>query len=87
MISRDSIEAAYAFFHQKKRVYDHSTSATQRDDIEYAVSSYADGMSRSLYDVLARGRRQFLFDHTSFAADITEAVDALAALLQVGEEA
>lgn len=43
--TKDSIESAYCFFHQKLRVYEYSTSPTQRDDIEYAISQYVDGMT------------------------------------------
>ena len=34
MISKDSIESAYCFLHQKYRVYKFSNNETQRDDIE-----------------------------------------------------
>ena len=33
MIGKDSIETAYAFMHQKLRVYEHSTLDWQKDDI------------------------------------------------------
>ena len=42
--TKDSVESAYCFFHQKLRVYEYSTSPTQRDDIEYAISQYVDGI-------------------------------------------
>lgn len=44
MITRAGIETAYCFLHQKERVYAHSTMDWQRDDIEYAISSFADDM-------------------------------------------
>ena len=44
-ISQDCIESAYCFIHQKLRVYEFSTNPTQRDDIEYAISQYVDGMN------------------------------------------
>lgn len=47
--TKDSIESAYCFFHQKLRVYEFSRSQTQRDDIEYAISQYVDGMNPALY--------------------------------------
>ena len=63
MITKDSIETAYSFLHQKRRstsgrllptgrknVYIHSSLDWQKDDIEYAIASYADDMSRELYD-------------------------------------
>ena len=37
MITKDSIETAYAFFHQKHRVYIYSNMDWQKDDIEYAL--------------------------------------------------
>ena len=40
MITKDSIEAAYCFFHQKYQVYAFSNSERQKDDIEYAISSH-----------------------------------------------
>ena len=42
MISKDSIESAYCFIHQKWRVYKFSTIDWQKDDIEYA-KRYAGG--------------------------------------------
>ena len=46
-ITRDSIESAYCFIHQKLRVFEFSTNPTQRDDIEYAIAQYVEGMNRS----------------------------------------
>ena len=59
MISKDSIETAYSFLHQKRRstsgrmlptgrnnVYIHSTLDWQKDDIELAIGSYVDDMSQ-----------------------------------------
>ena len=49
MITKDSIEAAYCFFHQKYQVYAFSNSDKQKDDIEYAISLYVEQMnSRTL---------------------------------------
>lgn len=42
MITKDSVEAAYCFFHQKYQVYAFSNSEHQKEDIEYAISSYVD---------------------------------------------
>ncbi|KGF50018.1 hypothetical protein [Prevotella disiens] len=81
MISRDSIEAAYCFLHQKYRVYEFSTSETQRDDIEFAIASYVDGMNKALYLELAKDRKEFLLNHVSFAKDMEEAIEALEAKL------
>ncbi|MBM6991917.1 MAG: hypothetical protein I3J02_01405 [Prevotella sp.] len=81
MISKDSIEQTYAFFHQKWRIYSQSTSATQRDEIEYAISSYVQDMNRTLYDELAQARPDFLLSHRHFAAQMEEAVDRLETML------
>ena len=52
MITKDSIETAYSFFHQKERIYLHSTLGWQRDDIEYAIESYVDDMNPELYELI-----------------------------------
>lgn len=81
MITRDSIETAYSFLHQKRQVYIHSRLDWQRDDIEYAIASYIDDMSLELYDQLSDGRADFLRDHQRFEEDITKAVDRLERML------
>lgn len=48
MITKDSIETAYSFLHQKQRIYAHSTLDWQKDDIELAISDYANDMSQVL---------------------------------------
>lgn len=60
MITRDSIETAYSFLHQKRQVYIHSSLVWQKDDIEYAIASYVDEMSQELYEVLSDHRSVFL---------------------------
>ncbi len=80
MISKDSIESAYSFFHQKLRVYQHSTLPWQRDDIEYAIAQYVEGMSPDLYRALAQGRDGYLCGHGRFAADLADAVERLEAM-------
>ena len=80
MISKDSIEAAYAFFHQKWRVYSQSHDERQRDDIEYAIADYAGNMNRELYRWLAGGRKDFLFAHDNFEADIKTAIGRMESL-------
>ena len=60
MITRDSIETAYCFFHQKERVFAHSTMDWQKDDIEYAIASYVDEMNAELYQLLSHGNTNFL---------------------------
>lgn len=81
MITKDCVETAYSFFHQKLRIYVHSSLAWQREDIEYAIASYAEDMNRELYDRLAGGRDGFLLTHSSFTDDLALAVGALEAML------
>ena len=81
MITRDSIETAYSFLHQKRQVYIHSSLDWQKDDIEYAIASYADDMSQELYDLIADGRLDFLREHSRFQEDITIAVEQLERML------
>lgn len=84
MLSRDSIETAYCFFHQKERVYAHSTLPWQMDDIEYAIAQYVESMSPELLDAISAGRDDFLRSHASFHADICLAVERLEAMMGGG---
>ena len=81
MITRDSIETAYSFLHQKRNVYIHSTLDWQRDDIEMAIASFTEDMSPELYDAVSEGRADFLRDHKLFLEDITQAVETLETML------
>ena len=81
MITKDSIETAYSFLHQKQRVYIHSTIDWQKDDIEYAISTYVDDMSQELYEAISEGRTDFLRRHKRFEEDITIAVERLEEML------
>ena len=81
MITRDAIESAYCFFHQKQRIYQYSTLDWQKDDIEMAVADYAEGMNKELYSEIAEGKENFLYDHSTFATDIINAVERLEQLL------
>ena len=81
MITKDSIETAYSFLHQKQRIYVHSMLDWQKDDIEIAIASYVDEMSQELYEVLSDHRSDFLRDHKRFEKDITEAVKQLESML------
>jgi hypothetical protein len=81
MITKDSIETAYSFLHQKQRIYVHSTLDWQKDDIEMAIAAYADDMSMELYEAISGGRTDFLRDHKRFQDDITKAVEMLEGLL------
>ena len=56
MITKDSIETAYSFLHQKRNVYIHSSLDWQKDDIEYAIASFVDDMSQELYEALSNTR-------------------------------
>ena len=60
MITKDSIETAYSFLHQKRNVYIHSTLDWQKDDIELAIGNYVDDMSQELYEAISDGRAVFL---------------------------
>ena len=81
MITKDSIETAYSFLHQKQRVYVYSSLNWQKDDIEIAIASYVDDMSKELYDTISGGRADFLRDHKQFQEDITLAVEKLEKML------
>ena len=81
MISKDSIETAYSFLHQKRNVFIHSTLDWQKDDIELAIGSYVDDMSQELYEAISDGRADFLRDHKRFGEDITQAVERLEKIL------
>jgi len=81
MITKDSIETAYSFLHQKRNVYVHSSLDWQKDDIEVAIASYADEMSQELLDVVSGGRADFLRSHKRFQEDITQAVERLEKML------
>ena len=81
MITKDSIETAYSFLHQKRNVYIHSSLDWQKDDIELAIGSYVDDMSQELYETIADGRSDFLRDHKRFQNDIVLAVERLEQML------
>lgn len=81
MITKDSIETAYNFLHQKRNVYIHSSLDWQKDDIEYAIASYVDDMNRELYENISCDRADFLRDHKRFQEDITQAVERLETML------
>ena len=82
MITKDSIETAYSFLHQKRNVYIHSTLDWQKDDIELAIGSYVDDMSQELFEAISDGRADFLRDHKRFGDDITLAVLTLECVLE-----
>lgn len=80
-ITRDSIESAYCFIHQKLRVFEFSTNPTQRDDIEYAIAQYVEGMNSQLYLLLSQDRTEFLLDHVNFEKDMREAQEKLEGMM------
>ncbi len=82
MISKYAIESAYAFFHQKQRIYQYSTIDWQKDDIEYAIEDYVNQMNAELYAILANGRHDFLRNHTCFADDLLAAVGQLEIMME-----
>ena len=81
MITRDSIETAYSFLHQKRNVYIHSSLDWQKEDIEYAIASYAEEMNPELLDEISDGRADFLRDYKRFPVDITIAIEKLEEML------
>lgn len=83
MITKECIETAYCFFHQKQRVFQYSTMEWQKEDIEYAIESYLDTMSAELYEKLSQGRQHFLRQHDHFGDDLAEAVEMLEAMLEL----
>lgn len=83
MTDRNSIEQAFCFFHQKWRVYSGKSSEAQKDDIEFAISSYADRMNPELFKVISGGDQSFLREHAGFEHDITEALRKLEAMMEV----
>ena len=80
-MDHSSIEQAYAFFHQKEKVYRFSTSEAEKDHIEDSISSYVNQMSPELYTALSGGSDAFLREHSTFQEDIREALDKLERLL------
>ncbi len=80
-ITKDCIESAYCFIHQKLRVYEFSINPTQKDDIEYAIAQYVEGMNPQLYQLLSDGRTDFLLDHTRFEEEMREAQDKLEGMM------
>lgn len=81
MISKESIETAYCFFHQKQRVYQYSTMDWQKEDIEYAIGSYVDSMDEELYDLLSDGNKEYLRHHDKFGEEMIHAVEKLEGML------
>ena len=81
MIDRSIIEQAYAFFHQKLKVYEHSTSEKEKDHIEDCIANYSNAMCKSLFEELSKGNPAFLHEHCSFKEDLTVAVREMESML------
>ncbi len=81
MLCKDNVKSAYSFLHQKNAVYRESSSPAQKDDIEYAVSSFANMMDRELYGTISKGKSGFLMEHADFAVDLASAVSRLERML------
>lgn len=80
---RNALEQAYAFFHQKLKVYEHSTSEKEMDHIEEVISQYADSMSPVLFREPSGDNTGFLHEHASFREDIRKAVLDMERMLQL----
>ena len=85
-MNKDCIETAYAFLHQKRNVYIHSSLEWQKDDIEYAIATYVDSMNGELYEAISGGQADFLRDHRRFREDITLAVERLEKVMELREQ-
>lgn len=83
MITKESIETAYCFLHQKLRVYQYSTMDWQKDDIEYAIGNYVTDIPQELLQMLSDGKADFLTDHRHFQTDMTQAVERLEKMLGI----
>ena len=80
-VARFAVEQAYAFFHQKEKVYVHSTSEREKDHIEDSISSYVNSMSAVLYSVLSQGNQSFLREHSTFPEDLRRSVSLMEEML------
>lgn len=49
----------------------------QKEDIEYAISSYVERMNQELYVLLSQGKEGYLQQPETFAFDLADAVDKL----------
>ncbi len=81
-MTKDAIEQAYSFLHQKYRVFQYSRDDRQKEDIEYAVTSFVETMRPDLYDAISQGQDDYLFVHSKFAVDLPSAVQRLEQLME-----
>ena len=82
---RNTVEQAYAFFHQKLKVYEHSTSEGAVAHIEDTIADYANSMSKDLFNELSQGNPAFLHAHSTFQEDLTNAVLMMESLISEAE--
>ncbi len=71
---RNTIELAYAFFHQKAKVYKYSGSEREKDHIEDVIAAYANSMSPALYAALSEGDDAYLKEHSTFGRQLEDAI-------------
>lgn len=76
-LDKSAVEQAYAFFHQKERVYAHSTSEAEKDHIEETIAAYVNSMSPPLYAHLSGGDNSFLREHPAFWEHLKDALERL----------
>ena len=78
---RNIIEQAYAFFHQKAKVYKYSTSEREKDHIEDVIAAYVNAMSQDLYAALSDGDDAYLKEHGPFGSQLEDAVAKMERML------
>lgn len=81
VLDKNAIEQAYAFFHQKERVYAHSSSEREKDHIEDCIASYANAMSPTLYAALSEGNNAYLKEHATFGDELRDALTKMERML------
>ena len=81
VLDKNAIEQAYAFFHQKERVYAHSSSEREKDHIEDCIASYANAMSPTLYSALSEGNNAYLKEHATFGDELRDALTKMERML------
>ncbi len=85
-IDRNIIELAYAFFHQKAKVYRYSSSEREKDHIEDVITSYINTMSPLLYALLSDGNDAYLKEHCTFGEQLEDAIAKMERLLDESGE-
>ena len=80
-IDRNIVQQAYAFFHQKERVYAYSSSETEKDHIEDTIADYVNSMSPELYAHLSGGDNTFLREHPTFETQLKASLEKMEKML------